>query len=260
MLNLPLMQTQTMQDVEQSDTRITQILKAYMDLYIYKLRKIYKPGHYFKICFDSLDEFFKKMCKFEKRINASEKEMARIEKLKPIPIDTLTGPNGYFTHSRNRVVVPDDEWKKSVIEILNDKNATETSLILFIIALNNIDVVYYPCYFAKEHTSVENTIWEQSHKNANENFIKLSKELHDTLNCTSEEAALEMVEKTAEKYSETIFNPARCSMCGKKTTQTCSVCRIFYCSKECQLKDYDEHKKICKHLALMLRFVQVCEQ
>ena len=38
-----------------------------------------------------------------------------------------------------------------------------------------------------------------------------------------------------------------CQVCGKKTDKCCSRCKkALYCSRECQLKDWPGHKKVCK--------------
>ena len=38
-----------------------------------------------------------------------------------------------------------------------------------------------------------------------------------------------------------------CSVCYKEDTKTCAKChKMFYCSKECQLKDWPKHKLFCK--------------
>jgi hypothetical protein len=37
----------------------------------------------------------------------------------------------------------------------------------------------------------------------------------------------------------------KCSVCDKFTTKKC-ICKNFYCSIECQKKDWEEHKKVCK--------------
>ena len=39
----------------------------------------------------------------------------------------------------------------------------------------------------------------------------------------------------------------KCSFCGKEGKQKkCSVCRIPYCSPECQKEDWKNHKTLCK--------------
>jgi len=38
----------------------------------------------------------------------------------------------------------------------------------------------------------------------------------------------------------------KCASCGDPATQRCSKCKEeWYCSRECQLKRWKDHKKIC---------------
>ena len=38
----------------------------------------------------------------------------------------------------------------------------------------------------------------------------------------------------------------KCNCCSKETTKACGKCRkVFYCSKECQNKEWKFHKDIC---------------
>jgi plasmid rolling circle replication initiator protein Rep len=40
-----------------------------------------------------------------------------------------------------------------------------------------------------------------------------------------------------------------CNLCENKATYQCGKCKITrYCSKECQIEDWERHKKICKKL------------
>ena len=72
---------------------------------------------------------------------------------------------------------------------------------------------------------------------------------------------LEQAEKAAEVVvKEEEGEPAKkaprvCQMCGKEAAKMkkCSVCkRVRYCSEECQLKDWKEHKKACKTKAAVV--------
>ena len=41
-----------------------------------------------------------------------------------------------------------------------------------------------------------------------------------------------------------------CVVCGKSAKALCSKCKhVFYCTRECQKKDWNSHKEICKSLA-----------
>ena len=42
----------------------------------------------------------------------------------------------------------------------------------------------------------------------------------------------------------------KCAVCGEPAKQRCSKCKgEWYCSRECQLKKWKEHKKMCSMLA-----------
>ena len=44
----------------------------------------------------------------------------------------------------------------------------------------------------------------------------------------------------------------KCAVCGEAAKQRCSKCKgVWYCSRECQLKNWKEHKKMCKMLEEM---------
>jgi hypothetical protein len=44
------------------------------------------------------------------------------------------------------------------------------------------------------------------------------------------------------------FIPIRCVPCGKITLKKCGCCkRSYYCSRECQVEDWKEHKLECKY-------------
>ena len=45
-----------------------------------------------------------------------------------------------------------------------------------------------------------------------------------------------------------------CAQCGKLANSRCSRCKSeWYCSKECQIKRWKEHKNICKTLATLFK-------
>ena len=45
-----------------------------------------------------------------------------------------------------------------------------------------------------------------------------------------------------------------CAQCGKLANSRCSRCKSeWYCSKECQIKRWKEHKVVCKTLAEMFK-------
>ncbi|XP_064475140.1 uncharacterized protein LOC135389098 [Ornithodoros turicata] len=50
----------------------------------------------------------------------------------------------------------------------------------------------------------------------------------------------------ADSDSSAGTGPRRvCFVCGKKADLRCSVCKVVYCSRECQVKDWPEHLKEC---------------
>lgn len=49
-------------------------------------------------------------------------------------------------------------------------------------------------------------------------------------------------------YEQFMEDP-KCASCGEPATQRCSKCKsVWYCSRECQLKDWKAHKEMCKML------------
>ncbi len=50
-----------------------------------------------------------------------------------------------------------------------------------------------------------------------------------------------------KKYNEPI-GIKHCSICSKKTIKKCSICKTaYYCSSDCQKKDWAKHKLVCKN-------------
>lgn len=51
-------------------------------------------------------------------------------------------------------------------------------------------------------------------------------------------------------FGDQFMEPSTCSACGKEATKRCSKCRMeWYCSRECQVKDWKKHKPLCLELA-----------
>merc|ERR1712226_920952 len=49
-------------------------------------------------------------------------------------------------------------------------------------------------------------------------------------------------------YEQFLEDP-KCAGCGEPATQRCSKCKSeWYCSRECQLKQWKSHKDVCKML------------
>jgi hypothetical protein len=50
---------------------------------------------------------------------------------------------------------------------------------------------------------------------------------------------------TNDVFEDFLEDPM-CDVCGKKATQRCSRCKnVWYCSRECQLKQWKAHKPMC---------------
>lgn len=41
---------------------------------------------------------------------------------------------------------------------------------------------------------------------------------------------------------------AKCTVCGEATSNKCGKCgQVWYCRRECQVTDWNEHKNVCKY-------------
>jgi len=50
---------------------------------------------------------------------------------------------------------------------------------------------------------------------------------------------------TDEVFEEFMDDP-KCGVCGELATQRCSKCKqVWYCSRDCQLREWKDHKPIC---------------
>ncbi|GMI00942.1 hypothetical protein TrLO_g12173 [Triparma laevis f. longispina] len=58
----------------------------------------------------------------------------------------------------------------------------------------------------------------------------------------------ELIEKVETfEVSENVSEERKCEACEKEGAKKCSRCKVvWYCSKDCQVKDWKIHKKICK--------------
>jgi len=66
-----------------------------------------------------------------------------------------------------------------------------------------------------------------------------------TVNPTSSETS----ESEVKKEIKFVPKDQECNVCGSKSKTKCSAClQVFYCTKECQKKDWPNHKSICATL------------
>ena len=50
----------------------------------------------------------------------------------------------------------------------------------------------------------------------------------------------------SDVYDQFLGDP-KCAVCGDTATQRCSKCKsVWYCTRECQLSHWKEHKALCK--------------
>jgi predicted Zn-ribbon and HTH transcriptional regulator len=66
-----------------------------------------------------------------------------------------------------------------------------------------------------------------------------------------ESSLKEDMDRIMKLYSSDVFEQfmedPKCSNCGKVATQRCSKCKNqWYCSRECQLKQWKAHKALCE--------------
>ena len=66
-----------------------------------------------------------------------------------------------------------------------------------------------------------------------------------------ESSMKEDMDRIMKLYSSDVFeqfmDDPKCSNCGKVATQRCSKCKNqWYCSRECQLKQWKAHKALCE--------------
>ena len=82
--------------------------------------------------------------------------------------------------------------------------------------------------------------------------------LHNSFENLSREKLAKELEPVNEIYNldniEYFMEDPICAQCGKLANSRCSRCKSeWYCSKECQIKRWKEHKVVCKTLAEMFK-------
>ncbi|CAI8000766.1 Zinc finger MYND domain-containing protein 10 [Geodia barretti] len=59
----------------------------------------------------------------------------------------------------------------------------------------------------------------------------------------------ELAKGWVSTFGEQFLEPSTCAVCGGEAMKRCSRCRVeWYCSRECQVKDWKRHKPICQEL------------
>jgi hypothetical protein len=59
----------------------------------------------------------------------------------------------------------------------------------------------------------------------------------------------ELAKGWVSTFGEEFLEPSTCAVCGREAMKRCSKCRVeWYCSRDCQVKDWKRHKPICQEL------------
>ena len=74
------------------------------------------------------------------------------------------------------------------------------------------------------------------------------------LTSSIDETQKQQIQRLADLYTnntvEGLIDGFKCKKCTKQAFKRCSKCRsVWYCSKECQVGDWPEHKVSCNRIA-----------
>ena len=85
---------------------------------------------------------------------------------------------------------------------------------------------------------------------ANKNFGSIANDQRNTFFAKNSEQEKADMQKLVNLYAsdvfEDFFDDPKCEECGALATQRCSRCKMaWYCSRDCQLRQWKTHKPIC---------------
>lgn len=89
---------------------------------------------------------------------------------------------------------------------------------------------------------------------AGKNWGQIAKTQTEKFFSANAESAKEDLDRIMSLYSSDVFEEfmeePKCEECGDPATQRCSKCKVaWYCSRDCQLRQWKKHKAICKMFA-----------
>jgi len=83
------------------------------------------------------------------------------------------------------------------------------------------------------------------------NWEKIARQQAKTFFAPNAAQAKADMDRMVQLYTNDVFDDFLeepiCNVCGDKATQRCSRCKqVWYCCRECQLKDWKKHKPMCE--------------
>ena len=89
---------------------------------------------------------------------------------------------------------------------------------------------------------------------AGKNWGQIAKQQAETFFAKNAQSEKEDIERIMKLYSDDVLeefmDDPKCEECGDPATQRCSKCKsAWYCSRDCQLRQWKKHKPICKMFA-----------